>query len=319
MLRVGIIGAGAIAAHHTRTLKQFPDCVLTAVADLNLERAEKAAEPFSAAAYTDYMEMLDKAPLDAVIINLPHGLHEEASIACAKRNLHTLLEKPMSISSASCQRIIDAFKNTTAILHVGHPQSYSPTNRAARDIITSGELGELICIEDVRTASPYFSERRPKWFWTKKMGGGGISLNLGAHCFDKACFLSGSTIESCTGKCTYLWPESEVDASVQAHLQMKNGVTANITVSGYIAPGEEVCRVFLTNGHIRVHTREGVTVYRDGKTEPVDLSQYDESFVAQWKDFLKGIELGRTVGPTGEYAQEIVKNIESLWDYEPEN
>ena len=314
MIKVGVIGAGSIIYHHLKALDQCKESKLVAVADIAVERAEKVAEKRGAKAYADYMEMLDKEELDAVIINLPHSLHEPAAVACAKRGIHTLLEKPMSVSEASCQRIIDAFKESGALLQVGHVQRYRNENLAARKIIESGELGELVFISTIRTGE-YFTENRPGWFWHRETAGGGISLNLGAHGMDKACYLAGSSIKSCTGQCTYHNEKTDVDSSAQTLLTMENGVTVHMAVCGYPSPGGERIDIYLTKGMIRIESWEGVQVYKDGKFEDVDLSEYPDAFILQWNDFVQGIQEGRVIGPTGEYSLQIVKNIQSLWNY----
>ncbi len=314
MIKVGVIGAGSIIGHHLKALGNCTESKIVAVADINIERAEKVTQTRGGTAYTDYMEMLDKEELDAVIINLPHSLHEPAAVACAERGIHTLLEKPMSVSEASCQRINDAFKKSGALLQVGHVQRYRDENLAARKIIESGELGELVFISTIRTGD-YFTEKRPGWFWHRETAGGGMSLNLGAHGMDKACYLSGSTIKSCTGKCTYYNENTDVDSSAQTLLTMENGVTVHMAVCGYHSPSGERVDIYLTKGMIRIESWEGVKVYKDGKFEDVDLSEYPDAFILQWNDFIQGIKEGRVIGPTGEYSQQIVKNIQSLWNY----
>lgn len=66
-------------------------------------------------------------------------------------------------------------------------------NRAARAIIESGELGELVMIDDHSTGE-YFTPERPAWFMTKKLAGGGVSINFGVHTLDRFCYLTGSNL-----------------------------------------------------------------------------------------------------------------------------
>ena len=98
MYSFGMIGTGIIAGCHLEAIAAHPRTRLAAVADVVRPRAEAAAAPFGAAVYTDYHQMLKNEHLDAVIINLPHGLHEPCAIDCAEHGAHILLEKPMSVS-----------------------------------------------------------------------------------------------------------------------------------------------------------------------------------------------------------------------------
>ena len=176
MFSVGMIGAGIIGASHLAAVAGHPDTRLAAVADIAPGRAQQAAAPYGAHAYESYEEMLEREKLELVIINLPHGLHEACVLACAEKGTHILLEKPMSISYASCLRMNEACEKNGVLLQVGHVQRYIPQNRAARALIESGKLGALAMISDLRTNN-YFQPGRPRWFLEKAMAGGGISIN----------------------------------------------------------------------------------------------------------------------------------------------
>ncbi len=314
MIRVGVIGAGIIAQSHFEAIAQDPDSQLCAVADIVPGRAQAAAEPYGAAGYTDYLEMLDAQKPDAVIINLPHALHESCAVACAQRGIHTLLEKPMSVSWESCQRINAAFAESGALLQVGHVQRYLQINRKAKEIIDSGELGKLVMLHIYRTAN-YFNADRPRWFLKKETAGGGMWMNLGAHCLDKTCFFTDSRIESLTGQCDYenIPQEADVDAGAQAFVRTQSGVTAAITVCGHhqMIPAEQI--VFcMTKGSLRIHGG-ALSIFRNGTEEAVDISGYPAPFIAQWTDFMQGLKQGRILCNDGKYAAHIVRHIESLY------
>ena len=314
MIKIGLIGAGNIIYAHTGPIKKHPELQIVAVAEVVPERAAKVADAWGAKVYTDYNEMLDAEQLDVAVITLPHFLHEPAAIACAQHNVNTLLEKPMGVSEASCQRINDAFAKSKALLQVGHVQSYTAYNRKAREVVRSGELGELISIETWRTGH-YFTEKRPKWHWKKETAGGGIWINLGAHCLDKICYITDSRIASVTGKCTYKQPGADVDVSAQALLVLENGVTATVNVCGYDVPSMDRTTLYFTNGMLE-HRQGKMFIYRgDGaEEEELDLSQYPYYFDEQWETFLESLRTGKVVGPTGEYGQHILKNLEAIWD-----
>ena len=114
MFKIGIVGAGIIGKSHADILMKNPDCTLVAVCDTVIERAEEIAKEHNAASFTDYKEMAEKSELDAVILNLPHFLHEEASVYFLERNVNVLLEKPMAMTVEECDRIIEAEKKSSA-------------------------------------------------------------------------------------------------------------------------------------------------------------------------------------------------------------
>ena len=312
MISVGIIGAGIISKAHVKAIKGHGDSKIVAVADIVLERAQAIAEEWGANSYTDYLEMLDKEQLDIVIVNLPHALHEPCVLACAARKVNVLLEKPMSVSEESCKRMVAACEEAGVLLKVGHVQRYDPANRAAREIIESGELGELVMVHDMRSAN-YFVPSRPKWFLKKETAGGGIWINLGAHCLDKLCYLTGSTIASIAGQCTWLQEDVDVDGSAQAFVKTTSGVSGVISLCGYsVAPSNET-QICLTKGSIRLVTSLSVTVHQNGETREVDISRFPSMFDAQWEDVVKSLECGKVIHNDGRYAGHIIRNIEALW------
>ena len=289
MFSVGMIGAGIIGASHLAAVAGHPDTRLAAVA-----------------------EMLEREKLELVIINLPHGLHEACVLACAEKGIHILLEKPMSVSYASCLRMNEACEKNGVLLQVGHVQRYIPQNRAARALIESGKLGALAMISDLRTNN-YFQPGRPRWFLEKAMAGGGISINYAAHSLDKICYLTQSDIAWATGSCTYLQPGTDVDGSAQMLLRTSSGISASISLCGYSVVPIDETMLFFANGSLRLHTGSDLSVTCGSGYEAVDTSSYPNAFEAQWADFISGVRAGRILYCDGTYGASIVRTIELLY------
>ena len=313
MFDMGIIGAGIIVESHLSAIKSRSDIQLKAVCDLEEERARKAAYPFGAKVYKNYEQMLETENLDAVIINLPHFLHEPCVSVCAAHGVNILCEKPMSISSASCRRMIAICQEKNVVLQIGHIQHYDPSTRAARDLILQGEIGDLLMINDMRYDN-YFLPSRPRWFLQKKFSGGGVMINLGAHAIDKICYLTGSEVQEVSGNVTYLHPEFDVEGSAQAFLTMKNGVTATITLCGY-----DVDRyfnstiMFGSKGYLKLNCGQDLWISKNGEPlKAVDVSIYEEAFTKQLDDFIKAIQ-GDEVACPGKYGMHILETIEKVY------
>lgn len=108
MKRFGIVGAGVIAAEHKKALMKRSDCIIAAVCDVVREKAEVIAEGTQARVYTDYHVMCEEVKPDAVIINLPHFLHCEATVYFLEKKTAVLVEKPMANTVSECNRMIAA-------------------------------------------------------------------------------------------------------------------------------------------------------------------------------------------------------------------
>ncbi len=315
MFKLGLIGCGIISGCHIEAVAEISDAVITAVCDINEENLKKACQDSNANGYQDYKEMIEKEELDLVVINLPHGLHCEVACCCAEKGINVLLEKPMAINTAECDKIISVCKENNVMLWVGHPNRYTPTISFAKQLIDSGELGELVCYNEIRNVN-YFAPTRPRWFLNKKMSGGGIMMNLGAHSLDKLKYYSGSSIDSITGN-VHIREGYDCEDSVQAFVRMKNGVTGTINLVGHTAAIDLKESLHLTKGEIRVNCDGTVDycgadgVFTKKKCEDTSCITY------QMMDVIKTMREGKYEPVVnGEYGKEIIHAIKTLYGEE---
>jgi predicted dehydrogenase len=99
-IRIGVIGLG-IGGGHADHFKKLADCEVTALADLNPDRLKTVGERLGITArYAEAGDMLEREPLDAVVIATPNKFHAPLTLAALKRGLHVFCEKPMAMSVA---------------------------------------------------------------------------------------------------------------------------------------------------------------------------------------------------------------------------
>ncbi len=317
MFKIGLIGCGKISLGHVNAFETIDDANITAACDLLEENLNAVCEKTGARAYYDYKEMVDKEELDLVVINLPHGLHCEATCFCAEQGVDVFLEKPMGISSDDCRKMIDVCKKNGVMLWVGHLQRYMPANKFAKELIDSGELGTLVGFSEVRNGE-YFTPNRPKWFGVKSMSGGGITINLGAHCLDKMKFFSDSTIEDISGS-IHMHEGLDCEDGVQAFVRMKNGVVGTMTLIGYTTQNSYENILYLTNGEIRMRLEDRNCVYYCKKGEPLKEQEVEDvpAMTYQMQDVIRVLREGRkepVVG--GEYGLDVIGAIKKLYGEE---
>ena len=97
MIRIAVVGCGNISARHFSAIEQLENAELTAVCDIQQDRAEKRAAQFGVRAYTDFYQMLSDGVCDAVHLCTPHYLHTDQSIDALQAGCHVFCEKPMAI------------------------------------------------------------------------------------------------------------------------------------------------------------------------------------------------------------------------------
>lgn len=312
MLKVGMIGAGIIGYDHAKALKVVNGVNLVAVADIISERANSFGEKYNATPYTDYKEMINTENLDIALINLPHGLHKEASVFCAQNGLHILLEKPMANSLEECLEIIEASKQHNVKLMIGHIQRYIAENIKAKELIDSGKYGNLVSFTDVRNID-YFTNDRPKWFFDKKLAAGGIVMNYGAHSLDKIKWISDLEIKSICGKVNQKLQGYNVEGDAQMLVNLSNNISAVISYCGYWTPAFNETMIYLTRGVIKLQTGFGIWVSEGEDFQKVELADKTDAFVLMWQDFYNSIINNKNPPVDGEYAMDIIKNIEEVY------
>jgi len=147
-----VVGAGQRGAGYTRWAGRNPGrASVVAVAEPDpVRRARLAAEHGIAAgnAVADWRPLAERGRLaDAVLICTQDRMHAEPAEAFAALGYHILLEKPMAPDEAACRRIVAAVEKAGCILAVGHVMRYTPYTRAVKEIVDSGQLGDIMSVQ----------------------------------------------------------------------------------------------------------------------------------------------------------------------------
>ncbi len=191
-LRVGVIGAGAITQiAHLPVLKKMKGIEVRALCDNDVVKARALADRFGVAdTFDDIEELLRYEELDAVLLSSPTHLHEAHLLAALSANLHVLIEKPLTISSASVQRMLRAVQKRDRVVMVGMNHRYRPDVQIVRSFVQSGELG---AIESVRGSWHVYRPARSQLGWRQKreQAGGGAMYDLGLTILDLGLWLAG--------------------------------------------------------------------------------------------------------------------------------
>ena len=219
-LKIGIIGGGRITGLHGLAYLDYPDAEIYAVCDISEEvAASRAAEWGAEQTFTDYHELLADAAIDAVEIITPHHLHADMTVAALEAGKHVSVQKPMALTVAECDRMIDAADRTGNNLRVFENFQYYPPLAKAKQLLDEGAIGDPISIRmkaiqgsldggdrskppvqriDARPPYPLaLSHQVPgvspeNWKFDPQRGGGGrMALDYGYHVFSVAIHLLG--------------------------------------------------------------------------------------------------------------------------------
>ena len=142
-IRLGFIGTGGNARGHIASMNRIDGVDIVAFADPSAQSLELALERLgrSVDTYTDYKDMIQKTPLDAVVISTPHTLHYEQASFALQHGLHVLVEKPMTCTSADARRLIQEAEASGKVLCIGYQRHFQPRYRWVKEQIQSGRSG----------------------------------------------------------------------------------------------------------------------------------------------------------------------------------
>lgn len=150
MMRVGIVGCGYWGPLHVRVFGQAGDAAVTWACDLNTNRLEHIAAQYPEVRTTRDLGELLASDVDAVVIATPAGTHAALAIRAMEAGKHVLVEKPLATSTAEAQAMLATAARTDRRLMAGHTFIYHAAVRTLRDLVQSGELGELFYVDSKR-------------------------------------------------------------------------------------------------------------------------------------------------------------------------
>ena len=143
-LKVGVVGCGYWGPNLIRNFRSLPDCQLKIMCDLSQQRLGHLKTLYPEVQRSmDYGHMLNGIELDAVVIATDVKSHFPMAKASLLAGKHTFIEKPMASSSEQCEELIEIARKKGLVLMIGHTFLYSPAVRKIREIVNSGDIGEI--------------------------------------------------------------------------------------------------------------------------------------------------------------------------------
>lgn len=280
-VRFGIIGVGNIGTVHARYLLagKVVEACLTAVCDNNPDKhaAIRRLTGESVALFSDAREMLESGLIDAVIVATPHYDHPALSIMAMRRGIHTLCEKPAGVYTAQVEEMNACARECDVVFSMMYNQRPNPLYQKVKDLIDSGELGELrrsnwIITNWYRSQSYYNSGG---WRATWKGEGGGVLLNQDPHQLDLWQWLVGMPVRM-RAFCQFgKHRQIEVENEVTAYAEYANGATGVFITTTAEAPG--------TN-RLEIAGDRGKVVVEEGRLRFWRLRESETEFNARWQN-----------------------------------
>ena len=211
-IRIGLIGTGGMGKAHATAFKNVPlffgnepgRPVLEIVADIDAQAVQKWAGEFGFSRWTtNWQEIVEDPRIDIIDITTPNHLHAEMAIASAQAGKHIYCEKPLATTSADAARIVAAVEKSGVISIVGFNYLKNPAQAFAKQMIESGELGQITLFRGTFDQDFLANPDVPfSWRLDHTLAGTGALGDLGSHTIAFAHFLVGDIVEVCGLKAT---------------------------------------------------------------------------------------------------------------------
>lgn len=285
MVNVAIIGCGKITeVRHAPEYSENKNCKIVGFYDVFSEKAEALAKIYGGKVYASVEELLAD-DINAVSVCVANRYHAEISIQALKAGKHVLCEKPMATTEDDCEAMVKVAEESGKYLMIGLNQRLAKAHVKGREILQSGELGELVGFET------HFSHPGPEgwtgvansWFFDKKIAEFGAMADLGVHKTDLLYYLIGQKIVKTSAILTTVDKRNQdgslvdVDDNAIALYTLENGVVGTMSVS-WTNYGQEdnSTKLYCQGGVIRMYddpTYSLIVEAKDGSIIPYELDQ----------------------------------------------
>ncbi|KAL1503689.1 hypothetical protein AB1Y20_012162 [Prymnesium parvum] len=330
-LRFGILGAAKVNKFGILLPSlAMADVRIVAIGARDTRRAKQVADQWGIPKYGDYQSVLADPDVEAVYIPLLNGLHYEWASAALHAGKHVLLEKPMTANAAEARALADLASARGLILFEAYHWAYHPLAARMREVIRSGELGDLTQVEvsagipslsAVLQAIGLQSRRRDVSSKMDVSLGGGKFLGQGCYAVSAARYLLGEPVRVLNATMDEDIPGSQADVGTRASVLFTGNVVAHLvhaplgTGFNVVAHGSKatmsVCNYWtpFIYHHLRV-TRA------DGSLERVErvFGEGDSNFVLQLRAFFNAVRKGEKFPTTAHDAVGNMELIDSIYE-----
>ena len=263
--------------------------------------------------YQTFDKIADNPDIDVVYIVLPPSMHKEYVIRGANAGKHVWCEKPMAITEAECQEMIDACKKNKQSLAIGYRLHHEPNTQAYRKIINQQLLGK---VKSVKCGAGYYDSRTNHWKQNKAMGGG-VLYDMGVYSIQGARLGTGmEPVAVFDAKTSTTRPDvykNGLDETAVAKLEFPGGVIADIKTSF----GENVnfMDVDCEKGMIKLSPYSGYTGARGNS--PLGVIDFDYEVpmqqAMQMDDDALAIKQGKPMLVPGEEGLRDIRIVEAIY------
>ena len=335
-VKIGVVGTGWWATYaHIPALLARSEVELVALCDRSLEKVRRAAEVYKVPRfYTDWRKMFESEAMDGVVVATSHVAHYEVAKAALENKWHVLLEKPMVLKTSEASELVELANRNGLQIVMSTPWNYTSHVRRGREVILSGELGEVQLVSSLFASSAYETYRGNLDAYSGVMEaplfrpgadensdpdrGGGQGYCQVSHSATLAFWVTGLSAQEVSAHMNYF--DVKVDVADSVNLRLDNGAVGVLASTGNLHPGDpdqHTLSVYCSRGYLILDMGAGTLMIRkhDGTVEcppPLKAEERYPRFAPA--DHFVGLILGisENLSP-GELGQETVNFLDAVY------
>jgi len=308
-LKIGVIGCGSISRRHMEASTRLEDVEITAASSRASTSLDEISRDYGISnLFSDWRELVQCDAVDAVLICLPDGLHEEVTLDAARHGKHVLVEKPMSRTLSESKSMVAAAAEADVVLMVAQSTRQVDSHRHARRLIQDGSIGTVISAVRRRHGNIIETVRDKTWYIDPQMSRDLLLYGLGSHEYDAMLWLLGSEAKEVVAegrKDQAIWPGW---ISIESTLKLRSGITCSVSMSAISEQAHGDTQIEGSKGSMTI-TQNRLTI--DGRDLELPWDAVT-TFATQLGEFAEGVRTGREPGPSGRNVQATMAVLEGL-------
>lgn len=325
---VGLVGCGLIGCRRAESVAERDDCKLLSVADIDPRRAESLASQFRCAATNDWMALVTRPDIQAVIVSTSNDMLAPVTIEALRNGKHVLCEKPLGRCAAEAEEMVAVARKSGVRLKVGFNHRYHPALQKAHELLRNGAIGVPYFVRAVYGhggRSGYTLD----WRMSRTRSGGGEMLDQGIHLIDLCRWFLGEFSDVCAFNHTYFWNASgaaPVEDNAFVMMRTAQGQVAQLHASWTQWKNKFTFELFGETGALCAEGLNGsygpekvIWTKRPSEFGVPDQQHFefeaeDSSWRNEWADFVGAVQMGRDFMGSGSDGLEAMRLIAAIYE-----
>ena len=276
-MKYGILGIGQAGLRHFEAFKKIKNLKLIGFIENNLSKAKSFEKKFKAKHCKKLKDLLLLKP-SFIVLSLPHNQRAIPIIACIKKDINLLIEKPLATDPVELKKILPYLNKKKLTHSISFVHRYRKEVLKTNELIQTNKIGKIKFISEMMISQK--SSQLPKWIDNKNMSGGGVLIYNAIHSIDKLVFFAKSKIVKVFSKYNNINNSLKVEDAICVILVFKNNVVANLVsvFAPYNVLPKWETKIFGEKGSIDLQIREGLTLKTNSGEQVYNFSKNYKKF-----------------------------------------